>query len=1129
MSDVSEPWRRVRCAPLAPLAFSASVGVVVDRFVDPFSTFVWALMTLGAAILAVLAWRLSKASALAIVLAFVALGGGWHHYWWSDLAPDDLARADWASTGRRPCWVKGVTVEGGTFRKGDDGPLDRGQTRTVLSLTAIHDGGAWRAASGRVQTGIVGDRSDLEAGRSVEAAGTIARVDEPLNPGELDYRPILRSQGIRLRLSVDEPSGVWLDPTGQDWPIRRWLGSIRVVSNRRLTSGFDPKVAPLASALLLGRREEVEPDLNDAFARTGTTHLLAISGLQLQVLAVFVGACVRGLGVGRKRTFGVVAVGTIAYALLVGLAPSVVRSAAMTVGACAAGWRDRCVGPANLMSGAILATLLLNPSDLFDVGCQLSFLAVAAILWLVPAALAMQAPKLEPLDVLERQFEPWWRMACRMGLAGLKTGVIGSTVIWLAGWPLVALKFHIVSPIGILINIPLIPLTSFALLLSGVTLGLSIVWPPLGLPFAWACGRCLTLTEFIVRRGTNFRPGHAFLNGPTWGWVVAFYGLLSLATFAEVARWRPRRIWWASTFVSGVLIVAIPLIPDRPETTEAEVLAVGHGLAVVIRSPEGKTALYDCGKMGDPHVGRRVIAASLWAKGVRKIDVLILSHADSDHYNGLPDLLDRFHVGEVRLPPNFEGPTNPSAKRLLDDVRALGIPIETIADGTKIDLGSGTILTAIHPQATSLSGSSDNARSVVLEVASMGKRLLLTGDLEKNGLTEVVARPIEPVNAMLAPHHGGRTSNPVWLYAWAKPSLVISSQRPLQSGSKDPLEPIAEGHFPLLKTYQTGAIQLDWTPDGLRVTSFLEPVASHFNYWLILKKGLAVLLGLAIGASLCLCLTVIEWGAWSLVMPGRKRPKPLPDDLPGQPIHAQALDGTRLFGVWFPNEASQGRTILLLHGLAEDHSAVLGRVAPLQRLGWNVATLDARASGESDGHRATFGARESTDLMTWIDTLTNQIEPKATFTAWGRSMGASTALKAAASDPRIRALILEAPYRDLHPAIANVLRRLRIPCARFLARLILIRARRLAGIALDRPTPTELAPKVTIPVLILHGAKDQTAPITDARTLARAFPQPAEILEVEAAGHANVVGIGGEALMERVGSFLEGALKRGDS
>jgi hypothetical protein len=126
MSDVSEPWRRVRCAPLAPLAFSASVGVVVDRFVDPFSTFVWALMTLGAAILAVLAWRLSKASALAIVLAFVALGGGWHHYWWSDLAPDDLARADWASTGRRPCWVKGVTVEGGTFRKGDDGPLDRG-------------------------------------------------------------------------------------------------------------------------------------------------------------------------------------------------------------------------------------------------------------------------------------------------------------------------------------------------------------------------------------------------------------------------------------------------------------------------------------------------------------------------------------------------------------------------------------------------------------------------------------------------------------------------------------------------------------------------------------------------------------------------------------------------------------------------------------------------------------------------------------------------------------------------------------------------------------------------------------------------------------------------------------------
>ena len=810
---------------MGPLAFAVAAGVLADRSLGPMGTFAWALVALASAIVAALAWRVPRVVAWAIVGAFASLGGGWHHYGWSDLAADDPARADWPSGGRRPAWVRGVTVEGATFRKSDGpdgGPGDRGSTRTVLALTGINEGRGWRPASGRVQVWVAGDRSDLEAGRPVEAAGAMSEVEGPLNPGEFDYRPILRSRGIRLRLAVDEPSGIRPDPAGIDWPWTRRLGAIRSWASRRLAAGLDPSVAPLASALLLGRREAVDPEVNDAFARTGTTHLLAISGLHLQVLAVFLGACVRGMGVGRKGAYGVVMVGTVAYAMLVGLAPSVVRSAAMTVGACAAGWRDRCVGPANLLAGALLATLLHNPSDLFDVGCQLSFLAVAAIVWCVPGVLEWDEPALLPLDVLERRLEPWWRMACRMGYTGLRAGVIGSAVIWLAAWPLVSLRFHLVSPVGILINIPLIPLTSLALLLSGLTLGLSAIWPPLGVPFAWACGLCLGGTEAAVRWGTAWRIGHAFVPGPPWGWVVVFYALLGLATMAGASRWRSRRRWWGLAIAWGAIGALLPIVPSVPDATEAEILSVGHGLAVVVRSPVGKTALYDCGRMGDPHVGRRVIAPALWSRDVRRIDVLILSHADADHFNGLPDLLDRFPIGVVRFPPGFGGPANPGAKRLLDEVKARGIAAGPIADGDRVDLGGGTVLTALHPRAVGRPGSTDNARSVVLDVASLGRRFLLTGDLERDGLADVVARPLGPFDAMLAPHHGGRTSNPRWLYDWAKPGLVVVSQRPLAAGSRDPLIPLAEGLFPLRRTWQSGAIRLRWSPTGLVAASFLD-------------------------------------------------------------------------------------------------------------------------------------------------------------------------------------------------------------------------------------------------------------------------------------------------------------------
>jgi competence protein ComEC len=1148
MSDESEPSRKVCMAPLAPLAIAASAGVVLDRFLEPWGTSTWGLLALVGAGVAAIAWRSPRLSIGAIAAAFLAIAGGWHHHQWSDLEADDPARAEWASGDRRPSWVRGMVVEGATFRKGNEGPGDRGSTRAIVALTGINEGRGWHPASGRVQTWIAGDRSDLEAGRAIEAAGALSAIEGPLNPGELDLRPILRARGIRLRLAVDEPTGVWSDPLGEDWPRTRWLGAIRAWSARKLASGLDPAVAPLASALLLGRREAVDPEVNDAFARTGTTHLLAISGLHLQVLAVVLGACVRASGVGRKGTFVVVGLGTVAYALLVGWAPSVVRSAAMTCGACLAGWKDRCVGPANLLAGAALMTLLFNPSDLFDVGCQLSFLAVAAILWCVPPVLAWDAPVLRPLDVLERRLEPWWRFLGRVGLTGIRDGMKASAVIWLVGWPLVALRFHLVSPVGILINLPLIPLTSLALLLAGMTLALSAVWAPLGVPFAWACGRSLGWTETVVRWGTAWRWGHAFVPGPPWAWVLAFYALVGLATMAAAARWRSSRRWWGLAIVCGAIGTVLPMVPSRPIATEAEVLAVGHGLSVVIRSGEGKTVLYDCGRMGDPHVGRRMIAPALWSRGVRRIDIIILSHADSDHFNGLPDLLDRFEITTVHVPPGFGGPANPGAKQLLDDVRARGIPVSEIARGDRIELGGGTVLGVLHPRRDSPASSTDNARSVVLEVASGGRRLLLTGDLERDGLTDLVALPpLDPLGAMLAPHHGGRTSNPPWLYEWAKPELVVVSQRPQAIGPRDPLATLSEGHFPLLRTWQAGAIRLLWSPEGLVASGFLDrpglrpepgdggPLANSDGStpadapgvrplpgWI---KAVATILGLAAGAALCLLVTVAEWGAWSLVMPGRRPPSKDPGEWPGLPIEATAPDGVRLAGTWFPSPVPSGRVLLLLHGLAEDRSALLGRAPALNRRGWGVAVLDARASGESGGRRGSMGGREADDIRAWLDALTGLAGPDPDFAAWGRSMGASTALKAAAIDPRIAALVLEAPYLDLASAVAAVLRRLRLPGV--LARLVLLRARMLAGVALDRPRPIDLAPRVHAPTLILHGTEDPIAPIAGARTLAAAFPRPAEVLEVAEAGHANVVGLGGDPLMDRVGAFLDAIPPRG--
>src|SRR5262249_19841519 len=153
-------------------------------------------------------------------------------------------------------------------------------------------------------------------------------ITRALNPGEFDYREFMRAEGVHLRLTVGGSESVWRngEPTGWSWTTV--IGRLRSWSQRRLAAGPDPRTAPLPAALLLGRREGVDPDVNDAFARTGTTHLLAISGLHLQVLGLVLWMVFRALRFSRRAAFLSVALATWSYALLVGLMPSVVRSAA---------------------------------------------------------------------------------------------------------------------------------------------------------------------------------------------------------------------------------------------------------------------------------------------------------------------------------------------------------------------------------------------------------------------------------------------------------------------------------------------------------------------------------------------------------------------------------------------------------------------------------------------------------------------------------------------------------------------------------------------------------------------------------------------------------------------------------
>jgi beta-lactamase superfamily II metal-dependent hydrolase/alpha-beta hydrolase superfamily lysophospholipase len=848
--------------------------------------------------------------------------------------------------------------------------------------------------------------------------------------------------------------------------------------------------------------------------------------------------------------------------------------------------------PANTLSLAGLGTLAVNPSYLFDVGCQLSFLAIGALIWLVPAGSGIVraglgrlrdrlSGPLTPLDALERQYEPVWRSAARRAGVLLIDGLVTSGVVFLAALPLVALRFHLISPIGIILNIPLIPITTLALMLGGLGLALSTIWGPLGTPFAWASAWLLKLTKAIVLWGVGQAWGHRFVVGPAWVWVLVFYVVLMLAVIARVQSVRlagRKRYgifmalpWWMllAWVIPGWLVSTS--LTTAAATAEVEFLAVGHGLAVLIRTPGGHVSLYDSGRLGDPSVGRRIVAPALWARGIGRIDSLFLSHADQDHYNGVLDLLDRFPIGVVHVTPGFGGPSNPSAVDLLERIRSRALPIRRV---TAFDAWqtSGVSFAIRHPPAGWEPEASDNARSIVLDVASAGRHMLLTGDLELSGLEALVAqpRPEPPPDVILAPHHGGRAANPELLYQWAKPRLVVASQRPPSSAASDALAPIERLGIPVMRTWRRGAIRIRWIDNALVAHAFLDEnetemrtIGSHDargakalarsdrsrerspQSAAAIGPALTLLVGLAgfvLGALACLFMAVIEIGAWALVMPYRSLATTavfppgggaLADDVDS--IVAQAADGARLVARWFPatGPVITGRTVLLLHGFAETSRALeAARAAALNRFGWNVAALDSRGHGQSEGHYSTFGGLEAHDIRAWLDELAGRLARtdsgiRLQPVLWGRSMGAAIALRAAALDSRAFALVLEAPMVDLVASTVAVLRKRRLPFSRFHARRVVRRASRLAGMPIDRPSPVESAPSVRCPTAIIHGTDDLIVPIQDARRLAEAFRNQPRWFEIIGAKHIDVVDIGGDDLLARIARFLDEVIEAG--
>ncbi len=716
--------------------------------------------------------------------------------------------------GRSPVLLEGRLRE-------DASPTDTGVS-LVLDVTRVTVGRRSVTTRGGVRLAVGGSVEPAafrawRAGRRLRVWALVREPNAYRNPGGAGADEPLRlaRRGIVLVGSVKSGRLVEVTAPGGLWAEH--AAAVRALVRRaveRHVGRHDVRTAGIVTAILIGDRAGLGPEVERRLQEAGTYHVIAISGGNIAILA--------GLLLGLFRlahapprlasTLTMVALG--AYAALVGSEPSVVRATLVAILYLAARVLDHRTPALNSLAGAAALIGCVAPLSVFDAGFALSFGATAAILVGVPrvhtaVAIACAA---------RGRVWPRWLLP--------PLGLLAATLCAeLAVAPLGAAWFSRVTFAGVLLNFAAVPLMTIVQVAGLATVGLA----GLGAWLAdWAgdvahlaarglidSARAVELAPWLVRR----------VPPPPIGVLAAYYAGWGLWLVAARRRPSSRLAGLALVGLTGLAIVAAPVRPGIGVSRgwlRVVFLDVGQGDATAVLLPDGRALLVDAGGAagGRFDIGGRILAPALWALGVRRLEALVITHGDPDHIGGAAAVVRDFRPRAV-----WEGVPVPA----LEATRALAAePVVLrgewwqVQAGDRVRLGAVEVVTVHPPSAEWERQAVRNDDSVVLDVRYGRVSILLTGDIGRDVEPRVAAQ-LEPaaVRVLKVPHHGSATSSTAAFLVAARPAVaVVSAGRYNLFGHPAPavVARYRAAGVALLRTDRDGAVMA--ATDGTRVELF---------------------------------------------------------------------------------------------------------------------------------------------------------------------------------------------------------------------------------------------------------------------------------------------------------------------